>query len=170
MAFSGLAHIVTLAESQPLETLHIILREKAESLASRKPGQAQWLEILAKIWNSIENCVTRGDNTLNLEVGPDPEITKRNKQKIDELFDSMINKLLAQKEGVKNEMDNLSPEQQEDIVSYWAEVNMFMMDVFNWMKKAFLFILTKIREGFRLVKETVRCVFKTINDLLKMIF
>jgi len=167
---SSLAQIVTLAESQPLQTWHIVLREKAESLASRKPEQAQWLDILAKVWNNIDNFVTRGKNPLNLEVESDPETTKRNKQKIDKLFDSMIKKLLAQKEEVKAEMDNMNPEQQEDILSFWGEVNMFMMDVFDWMKESFLYILDKIRTGFRLIKETVRDVFKTISDLLKMIF
>jgi hypothetical protein len=82
---------VTLTESQPLQRLQIILREKAELLARKRAENAYFLERLTKIWNRI---VAKGEGALKLEVGSDPLTTQKNKQKIDDLFDSMVKKLL----------------------------------------------------------------------------
>ncbi len=147
--------------------LRLKLTNKAESLASKKPAEPNFIW---KAKNFAENMFGRAEADLDLDTEPTTEATERNKQKLKEIFDSMRNKLDKQQEEVLKQFDGLTPQQQEDLLTFWGAVHEFFIDIFQWLKDVFNFVMDKIRAGFRIVKDAVKGVFKTIFEFFKIIF
>jgi len=112
----------------------------------------------------------KAEAELVLDTEPTKEATERNKQKLKDVFASMRDKLDKQQEEVLKQFDGLTPQQQEDIITFWGAVNEFFHDVFEWLQNIFNYVLEKIRAGFRVVKDAVKGVFKTIFEFFKIIF
>jgi hypothetical protein len=153
--------------NEAMPTLRLKLTNKAESLASKKPAQPGFIE---KARHFAENMFGRAEADIVLDTEPTIEATERNKQKLKEMFASMRNKLDKQQEEVLKQFDGLTPQQQEDILTFWGAVNEFFNDIFDWLKNIFNYVMDKIRLGFRIVKDAVKGVFNTIFEFFKMIF
>ena len=102
--------------------------------------------------------------------GADEETTQRNKQKIEDLFSKLQKKLNTQKESVLKSMDGLTAEQQEGIVTFWTEAYDFLMNIFELIRDVFNKVIEWMKEGYRLIKQTVTDFFSTIYDLIKKVF
>lgn len=94
-------------------------------------------------------------SNANLEVGTGDDVVRRNQAKIDQIFDRMQKKLDEQRQVAKDELTTLSPEEQEDVVTFWSSVGGFFTDLMNWLKNMFQNVMEKIRQGWRLIKDLI---------------
>jgi len=143
------------------------LAKKAELLAANRPDLPAFLE---KANYFAENLFWIARDDIILETDSTKEAMERNQKKVDEKFDSMTHKVNEQGEEVKNMVSNLIPQQQEDALAFWVEVDQFFMDIFDWLTDVFALVINRIRNGFTLVKGAINALFDTVMGWLQKIF
>ena len=101
----------------------------------------------------------------------DPEVLRQNRAKLDQLFDAMqtdINKKLQQKrEQASKAMEDLTPSQQDQLLSFWGGLCDVFKALFDWIDRALNNLIDMLRKGWTLVKETTKAFFQTIVNWFK---
>ena len=103
------------------------LRSTANRLAEKKPQNGQKLPKITEWFVQMANNPNRH---LKLRDSTDETAKQYNKQKINELFDKMKQKLDDQRNGVLKTMDGMTASQQSQLVDFCTEVYDFMFNVF----------------------------------------
>ena len=120
--------------------------------------------------DTFSNLFTKVKGDVHLEEGVNPEITKRNQAKIDKMFDGMIKDMNQQREKVKADLEKLTPEEQELVLTFWSGVQEFMGKLLGWLRDMFNKVLEKIMQGWQLIKDTVKSIFNTVFDAITNAF
>ena len=120
--------------------------------------------------DTMSKWFTKAKSDVHLEEGVNPEITKRNQAKIDKMFDGMIKEMNQQREKVKNDLEKLTPEEQEQVLTFWGGVQEFLGKLLGWLKGMFDKVLEKIKQGWQLIKDTVKSIFNTVFDAITNAF
>jgi len=150
--------------------LRLRLTQRASELASSKPTSARSKGMLEETKKNLSEMFSKERVVADLEVNASDAATKRNKEKInayrakahkhvDDTYDTAIKSL-----------DVMSPQQQEEVVTFWGKATEFLEEIFSWLEEMFLNVVEKIRQGFKLVKDAVSSIFKTVSGWLKSIF
>ena len=156
------AKIITTDELKidPVPTMR--LRLQPPPIASKDPS---WLS--KEYWIRM---FQRAEAEAEFESHASPEATRRNKERLRKIEKDIQDKIHQQFQKVEKEMENLTEQQQVDVITFWSGVRTFLTDILDWLSRVFNDILEKIREGWRLVKETVKEIFKRAYDAMKSIF
>ena len=106
---------------------------------------------------------------------PHDEATRRrNKERAAKIFDhlkkQMNDNMDANKKKVLDNMDTLTTDQQEEVITFWLGMGAALSEVFNWMTRMFDKLINMLQEGWKLVKETTKKFFDSIADYLKNLF
>jgi len=154
--------------SRTITTVEELKHKSAPILTLRlrqpQPGQASKSQ---SNWAWLQSFFTATSNNLELEQSPDEAATQRNSAKIDKIFDGVQDTINKQRDTVKEEMKSMTPEQQEEVITYWHNVQEFLSEVLDWLKEMFQIVLQKIREGYRIEKQALNNIFKTVLDAFK---
>lgn len=153
-------------ESSSSPTLRLQLTNSARELGSSRPSQPI---LLANFRRMFTNLVCENGN-IDFEEDRSESARKRNEAKLDVIFDDMVKELEKGRTDARESLRNLTPEQQEDVLMFWALAQNFFADVMKWMQDIFQTVLEKIRQGYRLVKKVVKEIFDTIEGWLNNIF
>ncbi|OWA49778.1 hypothetical protein BV898_14315 [Hypsibius exemplaris] len=148
------------AASPPV--LHLGLRPSREAPSRTAPATQGILQ-------RIQQFLTAGEH-LDLEQSADPAVTAANQKKVDAIFQGFKAQLDAQCDTVKAELATLTPQQQEDVLSFWSVATEWFSTVLSWMQKTFQQVLDKIRDGFKVVKEALKDFFQQAAEAFKAIF
>ena len=104
----------------------------------------------------------------------DPEALRRNQERMDKIFENLektiINDLRKKKEKAKREMVNLTPEQQEDMITFWGAMGNVLAEVFKWMGRMFDKLVDMLKKGWRLIKETTKKLFDSVISFFRNLF
>ena len=157
-----------LTQTFPTFTLKLRAKEVSEIKGSQDTTYYKQAKQQIK---SIYQNIFAAKEELNLkDQRADPETTAANQAKLNAIFKEFHLALAEMEKDANDQMRNMSREQQEDILMYWASVGKFLAEVLTWLKKAFDYVIEKMREGFKIVKESVQFLFDTLADLFKEIF
>lgn len=148
-------------------SIRLRLEQQARSLTTIRPHEPAFMEKAKRFASSM---FTRVNTETVLGTDSSEQTRQENKRKVEKLFNDMRGKLNKQEDEVKKSMDTLTPEQQEEVITFWTAFSTFFDDLMNWLSRMFNFVMDKIRAGFRIVKEVLKSMFKTFADCLKMIF
>jgi len=106
---------------------------------------------------------------IQLDESQTQEATEKNKTILNEKFDKMQKNIEKARENALKKLDNLSPQQQSDVVTFWGLASELIDDVLNWIQDLFTNIVNKIREGFKLVRSTLKDIFAMVKSIFKQI-
>jgi len=154
-------------EHGTLPTLRLKLTNRAQELHSSKPSETGMMQKLRK---KLLALFQKAESETQLEEESSKQAAERNKQKLKNVFDSVKAKIDEKFDATMNEMDSLTPAQQEEVITFWVSASDFFTEVFNWLREMFSKVLDKIKEGWRLSKEAVRDLFRTVLDWLNLVF
>eukprot|EP00112_Aurelia_sp_Birch-Aquarium-sp1_P004527 Seg15127.1 transcript_id=Seg15127.1/GoldUCD/mRNA.D3Y31 product="hypothetical protein" protein_id=Seg15127.1/GoldUCD/D3Y31 len=160
---SSTTSVITIKDlgSDPIPTM--LLRQP------KVPGGSE-SSAWSKPMDTISSWFTKAKGDVHLEEGVNPEITRRNQAKIDKMFDGMIKDMNQQREKVKTDLEKLTPEEQEQVLTFWGGVHEFMGKLLGWLKSMFNKVLEKIKQGWQLIKDTVKSIFNTVFDAITNAF
>lgn len=165
MANSRIITFQDLDDAMP--QLRLKLRKTAENLSAKKPASSNFLN---KTRQFAESLFSNAGSDIVLDTKISRESRNRNKRKIDELIDSMIDKVNKQGDEVKSELNNLTQKQQENVLKFWAAIHEFFMDILQWLRDIFSLVIKRIREGFTIAKDAVNALFDKVMSLVNIIF
>lgn len=148
-------------------TLRLTLTNNARTLGALRPQLPSWLEDWRRKFYRI---FTGAQRDANLDEENSEAARQRNAAKLDAIFDDIVAQINAARYDVQASLQNLTPEQQEDVVTFWGSAQFFFMNIVRWMQDMFQKILDKIRQGWRLVKEVVVEIFTIVEEWLGLIF
>lgn len=154
-------------ENSSFPTLRLRLIDDARALELSRPQHSTFVEDLGRKYT---NLMRRARGSANFEEDSSESGRKRNEAKLDAIFNDMLKEVEKSRNDAKESLRNLTPEQQEDVVTFWALATNFFADVMKWMQNIFQAVLEKIRQGYRLVKKVVKDIFDTIGKWLDLIF
>lgn len=159
--------LADLESSGSSSTLRLRLTDDARVLGSSKPQQSTFVDDLRRKFNKVFDGA---NGSVNLEEDSSEAARKRNEARLDAIFNDMVKDIEKTRNDVKKSLRNLTPEQQNDVVTFWALAQNFIADVMQWMQNMFQIVLEKIRQGYRLVKKVVKDIFDSIVGWLGQIF
>lgn len=148
-------------------TLRLRLIEDARVLGSTRPHQPTFIADLRRKYTNLIHGVK---GSVNFEEDSSESARKTNEARLDAVFNEMAKEIEKARKDAKDSLRNLTPEQQEDVITFWTLAQSFFADVMKWMQKMFQNVVEKIRLGYRLVKEVVKDIFDTIGEWLDQIF
>eukprot|EP00112_Aurelia_sp_Birch-Aquarium-sp1_P011236 Seg2363.5 transcript_id=Seg2363.5/GoldUCD/mRNA.D3Y31 product="hypothetical protein" protein_id=Seg2363.5/GoldUCD/D3Y31 len=154
-------------ESQPVPTMRLTLPSARQGRVPVEGSGESWCTNLYK-WCS--NAQKEAEHVAELEQCCDPVITRMNQAKIDKMFDGMINDMNQQRQKVKNELITLPPHQQAQVLTFWSGVQEFMGKILGWLQDMFCKVLEKIKQGWQLIKDTVKSIFNRVFDAITNAF
>ena len=67
-------------------------------------------------------------------------------------------------------MVNLTPEQQEDMITFWGAMGNVLAEVFKWMGRMFDKLVDMLKKGWRLIKETTKKLFDSVISFFRNLF
>ena len=73
-------------------------------------------------------------------------------------------------ENAIREMENMTTEEQEELLTFWSGVGEFFKSIFNWVMKIFNKIVDLVKEGWRLAKDAMKKIFKPVVNFMKDIY
>ncbi len=88
---------------------------------------------------------------------------------IDEYVAKVTERIRKLGEETKKELPNLTPEQRKDVVGFWQGATTFMIDVLEWLQKAFTWLMDKLRAGLRLVIGSLKAFFDEVITRVKTV-
>jgi len=150
--------------SSDVKALQQTLTSNTATLRSLRPHDRYRIQGIGAKFTQVVDTAKQG---FQLEQGDSLE---QNKQKLRNIRDKMKKAMDDQTEEMCQELDNLTPSQQSDVVTFWDGATSFLSGVMNWMGKMFDKIIEAIREGWRWVKEKVTGVFNTVTGWFKNLF
>ncbi len=78
-----------------------------------------------------------------------------------------LNKTLDQAmEDSMNQMDQMTAEQQEQVILFWDQMGEFLPKLLDWVDRIFDKVVVKIQEGHHIDRNVTAKVFKSISDAL----
>ncbi len=105
-----------------------------------------------------------------LQDSSSPEATKENKRKLEVYFNTMKSAVEDQRKKTLDELDDMSPEQQDEAVSFWMGFTSFFKSLMTWIKNKFNEVVQKIKQGFRWAYNRMKNIYGKASDLLHRIF
>lgn len=167
MAFNrNMAIVPTLTEldgSYP--TVRLTLHSEAAALRTLRPHQPSTFENLR---NRVTNMFER--SRADMEEENSESAFRRNEARLNSIFDGMQDEVNNARTEAIQSMRSLPPQQQDDVVTFWASAKNFFKNIMNWMRNMFRKILEKLRQGWRLIKQAVKDIFATIEGWFSDIF
>ncbi len=106
---------------------------------------------------------------IQLDESQTKEATEKNKTLLNEKFDRMQKNIEKARENAFKKLENLSPQQQTDVITFWGLASELIDDVLNWIQDLFTNIVNKIREGFKLTQSTLKDNFAMVKNIFKQI-
>ena len=90
--------------------------------------------------------------------------------KIFEKIKAEVNKNLEEKKlKVLKEMAKMTSEQQDDVIAFWEGLSPVLTSVFDWMGRMFHKMVDMLRQGWKLVKETTKKFFRSVQEFFDTI-
>lgn len=164
------SHTLTIEDlTETFPTVTLKLRAK-EVLEKKGEQETSYFKKMKQEIKALYQRLFEVKEELKLEANADAATTARNQARLDEIFDDITRKTEEMRRNAKAQLHTMTPQQQEDVITYWSSVGGFLKEVLNWLQRAFDYVLEKIREGFRIVKEGVQYLFNTLADLFRGIF
>ncbi|CAF1022811.1 unnamed protein product [Brachionus calyciflorus] len=90
--------------------------------------------------------------------------TKHSNPKVVELTREDCTELDEHFRNIEKSMHGLTKSQQEDVISYWDVVSNTIMEILQYLQKKFTEILECLRQGYRLMKDTIKEWMKFISN------
>ncbi len=132
--------------NEGISALRLKLTHTAEYVAGIKPNQPSFIE------NYVENLFWRARADIVLRTDTSREAFEMNMNKIEQIFDTMIEKIKKQKEDVKKEMYNITKQNYEDELKFWPVIREFFKNKFELLKVIFNKMIEIIIAGWRIIK------------------
>lgn len=167
MAMGGSSY-TTVEEFDVFPTLRLTLTDEATALGASRPRTDT--NFARRVHQKFKNAFTSARNDANLETEDSEAARARNKVKLAEIFKKLHKELdEVEKEAIES-LNGLTPEQQEDVVTFWGAAHTFFRKVFRWLQEMFQKVMDKIRQGLRIVKSVIEEIFETVGNWLRQIF
>ncbi|XP_035711557.1 uncharacterized protein LOC110855077 isoform X2 [Folsomia candida] len=168
--FTTFADLSTAPPAEPETTtvLRLRLTNRASDL-HRNREQLNDLGIQQTWRQSFFNLLPTAPWAEQIELGTEPEgvtteaETEENLRKLRAHFAKMRDAIQAHEVSAIREMRQLPGAQQRQVLTFWEHASVFFMDVLKWLEAAFLEVLDKIKQGFKIVKKVLADIFKTVN-------
>ncbi len=138
----------------------------AESLAACRPNMPAFL----KQANYFAENLFSSARDISLEIDRTKEAKERNQKKVDEIFDLMRQKVNKQEDEVKNFLDKMSPEQQEDALSFWSEVEPFVLEIIQWLMDVYVYMISRISVGCSIEQGAINDLYDIVIGWYVKIF
>lgn len=109
--------------------------------------------------------------TEEAATSSDPDALKKNRAKLDKIFerikDDFNKKLQEKKEDASKAMEHMTPDQQEQLLTFWGGLREVFKAFMDWIDRTLTNLIDMLKKGWTLVKETTKAFFKTIIDWFK---
>jgi hypothetical protein len=89
---------------------------------------------------------------------------------IDEYVSIVVIRITKLGEETKKELPSLTPEQRKDVLAFWQGASFFMNDILEWLQKAFMWMMGKIRQGLKMIAGSVLKFFDMVMAKLEGFF
>lgn len=87
-------------------------------------------------------------------------------RKLDTLFDDMRNQLNGQRQKAKASLRNMDPNEQNELLKFYAGFSNFFTELFHWFKDLVNTVVEAIKKGLRMAQNFVRSIF---NDVVEKV-
>lgn len=105
---------------------------------------------------------------LELNEAADPEVTRRNQERLKKIVDSLKenlnHRLDLEFQASCTAMEGMSPEQQEDLLTFWDGLKKVFTAFLDWIGRMLNNLVKMVQAGWKLVKKTVKQLFQVIVD------
>lgn len=147
---------------QARDRMVLRLRDEARDVPQARSATTQcYLRNLVSYFDTRQADI---EETVN-KVNTDPSTTEANKRKLDSMFDDMETELRKQRREAKDALDDMTPEEQTEFVTFFAGFTKFFTNLFAWVKNLVMHVVDLIKRGFNVVKDFFTGLFSKITDL-----
>ena len=135
-----MSNVITVREiTQHNKRLRLHLKREAEEISCCVPkGRDNSFTSLFTVM--LTQWVGKAEEGI-AESAASPECTKRNRERIEKSFNEVQGSLTDLKNATISALGNLTPQQQEEVVTFWNKAGSFLRGVLDWMRDIFTFVL-----------------------------
>jgi hypothetical protein len=162
---------VTVTETNEQTRRHPTLRltARVDSLL-RQSSDLTMIERCRQMYASLLQKTGEIINDRKIDEATRLKYTIENQMKIDKIFDELVKLLNEQREIAKKSLQGMTPEQQNQVVSYWREAGQFLKELFQWLNRMFDEIVEKIKQGHTIKQKKVQEFFDLVFANFTSIF